>query len=91
MNVKGTPILIVGYHLMYGKVANLEKPMVLLKKVVTKIEKIARDEEEEPMEEEKEEEIKYMTEYIVEAIIKKKILFNKRPRPIVSLETKIKF
>ncbi len=28
------------------------------------------------------------TEYIINAVIKKKILFNKRPRPIVYIESK---
>ncbi|RNA44418.1 chromosome transmission fidelity 8 -like protein [Brachionus plicatilis] len=31
-NTDGTPILILGHHIMYGKVCNLEKPMVLIRK-----------------------------------------------------------
>ena len=75
---------------MFGKVANLEKPMLLLKKVRKTFERAKNDEE---MDEGGDEtaETKQTTEYVIEAIIKKKILFNKRPRPIVSLETKIKF
>lgn len=75
---------------MFGKVANLDKPLILLKKVHKVIER-ARSEEDMDEGEEEPSEIKPKTEYVIEAIIRKKILFNKRPRPIVSLETKIKF
>ena len=75
---------------MFGKVANLDKPLILLKKVHKVIER-ARGEEDMDEGEEEQSEIKSKTEYVIEAIIRKKILFNKRPRPIVSLETKIKF
>jgi hypothetical protein len=76
---------------MFGKVANLEKPMILLKKIHKKIEHAPSDEDMEQEINDETSEIKQKTEYVIEAIIKKKILFNKRPRPIVSLETKIKF
>lgn len=33
--------------------------------------------------EDDDEEVKFRTEYIVKAVVRKKILFNKRPRPIV--------
>ena len=83
---------------MFGKVANLEKPMILLKKIKKQVEKIkVTDEDEEASSQSSEDmdedmsEVKYTTEYVIEAIIRKRLLFNKRPRPIVSLETKIKF
>jgi chromosome transmission fidelity protein 8 len=75
---------------MFGKVANLDKPLILLKKVHKVIER-TRCEEDMDEGEEEPSETKPKTEYVIEAIIRKKILFNKRPRPIVSLETKIKF
>jgi hypothetical protein len=39
-------------------------------------------------EDQDQEEIKTRTEYLVQAIIRKKLLFNKRPRPIIFNETK---
>ena len=72
---------------MMGKVVNLEKPMVMLQKVRRDVNVKIDDEDEEGIEREKEnqkdDEVKIKTEYIVKAVIRKKILFNKRPRPIV--------
>lgn len=74
---------------MMGKVVNLEKPMVMLQKVRRDVNVKVDDEDEEGIEKERENQkedddsVKIKTEYIVKAIIRKKILFNKRPRPIV--------
>jgi chromosome transmission fidelity protein 8 len=89
-------MIILGHHVLYGKVVPLEKPIVLLKKVVSKVPTftdIEEDETDERMEEtdDKIEPHKTQTEYLVSAVIKRKILFNKRPRPIVYLEPKKKF
>ena len=85
-------MIILGHHVLYGKVVPLEKPIVLLKKVVSKVPTFT-DETDERMEEtdDKIEPHKTQTEYLVSAVIKRKILFNKRPRPIVYLEPKKKF
>lgn len=89
--------MILGHHVLYGKVVSLEKPMVLLKKKVSKIPTFTDEEEEEERDGqmddsgEKSEVAKTQTEYLVSAVIKRKILFNKRPRPIVYLEPKKKF
>ena len=61
---------------MYGKVCNLDKPMVLIKKQI----KVNEFHNEMQVDDEKE---KMQTEYTVKSIIRKKILFNKRPKPIV--------
>ncbi|KAG5898117.1 hypothetical protein JTB14_006329 [Gonioctena quinquepunctata] len=57
----GTPLLIIGHHLMYGKEAKMEKPFALLEK------KRTGDD----------------AEYLVKAIIRNKIIFKTRPKPIV--------
>ena len=67
---------------------NLDKPMVVLKKNVIKFDNMnAYDSDEEnkdiEMNDDKSSEKNSITEYLVKAIIRKKILFNKRPRPIV--------
>ena len=89
---KGTPILILGHHILYGKVNNMEKPMVLLKKQVRKVQtfmdELNEEDDENKMENHEGENnfAKTKTEYLVEWVIKRKILFNKRPRPIVHIE-----
>lgn len=88
--MKGVPILIIGHHVMYGKIINLEKPMVLMQKVRKAANRqVLMDEDEltsqkiETEPESTKDQTKLKTEYVVKAIIRKKILFNKRPRPIV--------
>ena len=63
--------------------------MILLKKNRKKIENILADELKEENEmnmsrDEEKDESKFITEYVIQAVIRKKLLFNKRPRPIVS-------
>jgi chromosome transmission fidelity protein 8 len=90
-NSDGTPVLILGHHVLFGKVLSLEKPFLLLKKtrtnVPTKIQ-IDDDDEDNLKENDDPPETKTLTSYIVKAVIRKKLLFNKRPRPIVYVEAK---
>ncbi|XP_014474799.1 PREDICTED: chromosome transmission fidelity protein 8 homolog [Dinoponera quadriceps] len=67
----GVPILIIGIHVLHGKQVALEKPLVVL-------EKHCNNTGNEIMEE------KSTTQYIVKAIVKKKLLFRTRPKPIVT-------
>ena len=95
-NSDGTPVLILGHHVLFGKVLSLEKPFLLLKKTRTSVPtQIQIDEDDEEQEKKcmKENddpppETKTLTSYMVKAVIRKKLLFNKRPRPIVYVEAK---
>lgn len=68
----GVPILIIGIHVLHGKEVTLEKPLIVL-------EKQRNNTRDETMEEKI-----AKTEYSVKAIVKKKLLFKSRPKPIVT-------
>merc|ERR1711881_804025 len=68
---QGTPILIIGHHILYGKVVKLESPMVAMKKVRT----VQGDQT--------------VTEYHVETVIRSKLIFKARPKPIIVVPKKM--
>ncbi|XP_032681843.1 chromosome transmission fidelity protein 8 homolog isoform X2 [Odontomachus brunneus] len=69
----GTPILIIGIHVLHGKQVALEKPLVVLERHRDNIgDEIIGEEN------------TTKTEYKVKAIVRKKLLFRTRPKPIVT-------
>ena len=90
-NQKGVPNLIVGHHLLTGKIIDLEKPYAILKKRTITVERVTMDSDngtkdcEMNMEENSTTgAASNSTEYEVVALINRKILFSNRPKPIIT-------
>ena len=77
---KGTPQMIVGHHLLTGKVEKLDKPFAVLKKHSAELESDSMDWEQTDS---KRLELR-STEYIVVAMVTRKIIFKNRPKPIIT-------
>merc|ERR1719330_2082643 len=78
--------MIVGHHILYGKIQELEKPLLTMeKKRVEGSGNTAAPADGELMEVDSEE---TSTEYVIKAIVKKKIVFKTRPKPIIAMPKK---
>lgn len=66
---QGIPILIIGHHILQGKVVDLTHPLVAMKR-----DSIGHDED--------------SVNYNINAVIRRKLLFKTRPKPITELNPK---
>lgn len=69
----GEPILIIGHHILHGKVADLEKPYGVIVPSVDSIDC-----------EEGINQSDCSKRYQIKAIVKRKVVFKNRPKPIIT-------
>ena len=86
LSIQGTPSLIIGHHFLTGKVVELDKPLAVLAKRSSKDWGVANND---TMDHAGNQE-SGMIEYEIMALVRKKILFKNRPKPIITSTLPIK-
>jgi len=69
---QGVPIMIIGHHILYGKFMELDQPFIAVNK------EAELDEADMDIED------GASTSYTISAVIKRKIIFKARPKPIIA-------
>lgn len=77
-------MLMIGHHLIEGKVVNLPKPLGVLHKHVRNLVPADVHAPQDVSEGEKEKEENKQVRWDITAVVKKKIVFSKRPMPIAT-------
>jgi chromosome transmission fidelity protein 8 len=92
---KGKPTLRIGHHLLEGKIVSLPKPLAVLQRVCAPPPPLNSHDEDADADAQADDTQHgsngdtTTTSYAIRTLIRKKIVFSKRPTPIVGLSAKI--